>query len=1850
MQDEYESRITSYLSSYLFEKVYNQPNYEYRKNIIPMMVGASASTGNVKLRSRSVTLPAPATPFHTYMLTTKALGGLRLGKITEWTSLVDILANTGFEFRIHNTNGVMLPRAQVFARTSPESGNLLITIPRSMMRKLFGSKFDPRDLYVATYFDSANISGVNIDSYIIDAGSNQTSIFNKTQTADVVFVNGKYTTVETLEDFNTEGNYVEIITDQNISGSFSVDLSQKDERRNFISLLDNESKTIVHIPKALNPDNKLISHSHCDFYVVARNVEHPNREGLFLHRGLSERGMTQITHNDIAIPDMILNAYTESLDMFEMHLVVVIKDHGRDNFLIRDKNFIDQLYDNHDDFGIMERFEGQPVDDDEVLEFWKAEVLEASAYSRAIDDVPNDHPEALGDYVDMLGYYTVMDLICNRTRRETVTTELERDFKVSVPPIWKDANAIFPVVSINGEKVADEFITYAGAQVHDIVVHIDPSVTVVEGDNITIEMFDKTPDYSMYVSPNACNFLVERQRRSFTLYKVHELDNPITSIDSSFTHAYEDLTDDLDNYIEYTKIDDMPFLLFRPQTFGQKFVIVFESGFSKQVIDLEPYLEVNNPFVFDMWGPTSDITQSRDVVFMIDIHGGPLSDTGEINNPVGIPSDPQTSWRQAWHIFSQEQGNNAWLNRYRFTKDLGPVDFDYNFTVPHQNTHKLIGYKLGFLSEGSVIRKEVLNASDELIEEFTYREFEEVYWNGGRIDDTWNIMYRGKHYAYNRTGVHPAIVPHDPWGADVPAGPFREVMPNGNIDGPILTILAGETVTPYLTNHVGPSGSDETGIGNVPITVTCDPVPHPAHRKPNRCDLDQIVDTWEVLVDGVVVHSVTDYPFWGANQEWHVFLLDNAVDANSQVTFRAIDSRGEITIAIARLEYIFDDESNLNRIPLLGKVNPVLHVNGKELAQGIDFDFHEILDDRGFIVGRQAIVQNAEFLTDGGNVLDLMVTRDVSLSRVTGNTFDGILDAPEERSLIETISPINIAVNGSATASTVTQGRDPSVAIDGITAQKWSSGSVTMTNNHFGNTTPGDAWWKLQWNEDRKIAKATIWGRSEFHERLSNFVVQILDANDVVVAEYGHPGIINDSSYIEVDKFYTVTNGIRTGQSLTYYNGRSLRVMLLPEPTPTLDETVNFLQHVLSSFTDNQDEDPNRFVIDQNGSRLTMKGNSWKKVHLPFRITTDTILEFDFEGVIEGEFASIGVEDDNKSTNWRMFQLWGTDNVGNDNAQFKDYDISDGVKHYVIPIGQILEGRYSWATPDDLTYITFMNDDDAGSSSNAECRFSNVRIYDKNDRRILSLAEVQVNEIPEEYLLKEVNPLWYDGLSTASVDGLNLPNVSEQFGDVEVEDYRVGAVFGVRTSYPIVGQRYEQEYYNSYDTDLLRRINKYYADKTPVLQGPVPSVTGEHKIYSIYLALILRDLLIDSDLLPYEPDPVRLIEIAAPYEYLLQYDTARNIGINKSYIDILPSMVWMIGENFKPQSVLSNNRHHRYITLDKKEEFAQPPHQDWWKYISTVDEAAVSQPSRFDWATDADKAVDGEIEQTWGNYSMTHTENHVNPDPYEIAVPGGPVGITVNLEAGRIYKFAYVSGAGHIIDPELVHPDTWRGDVAIYLPGADVEADPYGNSDVTLWDADTYGDVIQVERALAGVEYLYTATVTGPHILALPEGGLMNDNGGEVIVYVEDQTLPIGRAWWKAVFPTLRPFTDIRLLNRNEVNFGDGGRLSNFTVYIDDHLGRPVAQKVFPGQASLLTTQITDWEIIDEDGNLTGIIADYVEGHALRVELNPYLGQTERILTLVEVSIYESDLVRQWIISRAIKWLGESQLPEVAMT
>ena len=195
-----------------------------------------------------------------------------------------------------------------------------------------------------------------------------------------------------------------------------------------------------------------------------------------------------------------------------------------------------------------------------------------------------------------------------------------------------------------------------------------------------------------------------------------------------------------------------------------------------------------------------------------------------------------------------------------------------------------------------------------------------------------------------------------------------------------------------------------------------------------------------------------------------------------------------------------------------------------------------------------------------------------------------------------------------------------------------------------------------------------------------------------------YTGQINYITFINDHDVKNPTATSQFGNIRVYEDPKLLRVTTIENGTETTQEDF------LTSYGGGQDK-KTFYEITADGNFLSLTGNTWKAFKYNYNITPDTVVEFDFQSAVEGEIHTIGFDFDTSLTGNQQFQLHGTQHWTRANQDFTYDEITGGLQHYRIPVGQYYTGQ--------VNYITFINDHDVKNPT-ATSQFGNIRIYENS--------------------------------------------------------------------------------------------------------------------------------------------------------------------------------------------------------------------------------------------------------------------------------------------------------------------------------------------------------------------------------------------------------------------------------------------------------------------------------------------------------------------------------------------------------
>ncbi len=493
MSDTTEQLVCEHLEKHLFDRIWNEPYKEYRTNVRPRLLTAKAVCGTYKPRinyilgtreseqlvadytstfigsnpwlplnqQEQISLPTLKDLYYVYAVPAEEAAPFQLN-VPNWVKMSDYCKHNLLDLQLYTKSGIWLWREGIYIRTGNINNAILVAVRRDVYKKCCGS-YNPADVYFTKYHDSDLEQSVTCKYVKIAAQSELFSTFTMMSGATMTFVNGKYSNIAYPSNLKV-GDLVEGIFDDNVISEIVIDMQNK---RNLTYVSDGSSvKTIIHIPRDCNPAGHLITHNTCDICVLPKNTSDtsgatiPRRNGRFVHKCLREDQFFQLTHNDFSVKDSLIGEIAEDVGASQYEIHVFIRSHNKKLGLVRDVNYCDLLY-THNDETILKFMLGQgPAS----FDFWTADALEDSVYANtAIMGKTGHRPDRdLGYFVDVLGYYNTIQLICERVIHYKVGINADRSFTVPIPLVFNtySVNDMFCIVYHNGIKIDDSQITY----------------------------------------------------------------------------------------------------------------------------------------------------------------------------------------------------------------------------------------------------------------------------------------------------------------------------------------------------------------------------------------------------------------------------------------------------------------------------------------------------------------------------------------------------------------------------------------------------------------------------------------------------------------------------------------------------------------------------------------------------------------------------------------------------------------------------------------------------------------------------------------------------------------------------------------------------------------------------------------------------------------------------------------------------------------------------------------------------------------------------------------------------------------------------------------------------------------------------------------------------------------------------------------------------------------------------------------------------------------------------------------------------------------------------------------------
>lgn len=585
--------ICKAINAYCFQNIWNQPFSESRVNIKPFLrrQGKSCS-GFCYIGTTILDLPNKSDSFFLYAFSLEVSHGVLNMPEKEWISAVDMCNNWDVLAHVYTKEGWMLNKSECLFYIDKKSTSVTMAIPKKALKYLPEAD---KELYITLYVDSDDVGNTTIQS--IKDNQNPAYIFDVIRNIGdkkhqlTVFLNGCNYDPERVEALYQSGDRLDLIMDEDVIAEFDVPYIQKPNT--FYSDIDKHYKEIIHIPKVLNPTNGIITFNTCSLYVRDKNDR-----GAYLHM-TGTTTVNQITFNDISVPTYILDAYKDFLGQDLLHMTVKVKTHSKGNTLLRNSNYTDILYSTQTDMEILAHLKGEL---DPNLTFWKASELERTTFTGFFFDTPNHVTEASMDtFVDALGYYHVVSLICQRVFTSILTDASDKTLLYNKPYIWRNID-VYPVYYVNGQKIPETHVKFQNYNNGTIAIGVEDGVVQNVGDEVTVYFFPMgNRNVYTFVPTESETSLTVPNNIDFTIYE--EVDHggiDIKGLYKTTQYGYIEREIEVGKIIEATNSDGTKTLTFSSDEFGKKFVIQYELATYTFTKDLTEDIADGKAFVIDL--------------------------------------------------------------------------------------------------------------------------------------------------------------------------------------------------------------------------------------------------------------------------------------------------------------------------------------------------------------------------------------------------------------------------------------------------------------------------------------------------------------------------------------------------------------------------------------------------------------------------------------------------------------------------------------------------------------------------------------------------------------------------------------------------------------------------------------------------------------------------------------------------------------------------------------------------------------------------------------------------------------------------------------------------------------------------------------------------------------------------------------------------------------------------------------------------------------------------------------------------------------------------------------------------
>jgi hypothetical protein len=539
-------RVLRYLQSYVTQNIWNEEHQDYRNNIKLSYLHTRSQTNYFYLFGKNHKLPDNG-PYYVFYFDKNLLFDLSFNYEDKWYSGNELINDKRRYCELISREGKSIPKDNFYLNFNLLDEYFVIIINKKAYKKL---NIKSLDIYLKTWKDIVKNTNLFVENYFITSSSNKNNIINKIKN-NICFHNGYLVDSMTTSEIKN-GDFIEILIDEDIKNKCKIDITDINQGRYYEDdLLEN--RFLIHIPKELNKDNKIITLNSLMIYVRRKD----NHKGIIVNDAIYNKPPKQVTHNDFSIPEYLITFGKSILNTTDVYIEIHIRfPEDNDNYMEQDKYYINKLYSLSDSNIIEILCEDSFFNDIGINKpnFWKASFLENTNYLKTLYDFSSkDHN--FNTYVNILGLFKTLSLIAiNKYNLKINTTFTEIWLRKDL--LWQDIKTI-PLIFKDGVKINNDNFTYEdNTETGMVSINFNEDYN---GDNLIheIKLLEHIPNNGLYKKPIIDDMSIDINYTDFVIYK--RINFPIfksNGMDHKIYNFYWDKINNISDILFVENIDE----------------------------------------------------------------------------------------------------------------------------------------------------------------------------------------------------------------------------------------------------------------------------------------------------------------------------------------------------------------------------------------------------------------------------------------------------------------------------------------------------------------------------------------------------------------------------------------------------------------------------------------------------------------------------------------------------------------------------------------------------------------------------------------------------------------------------------------------------------------------------------------------------------------------------------------------------------------------------------------------------------------------------------------------------------------------------------------------------------------------------------------------------------------------------------------------------------------------------------------------------------------------------------------------------------------------------------------------